>query len=95
MKKAIGIILLSSTLLTGCGFFGELKKPEIPPIIVDAKVVVDPKLLQPCQLLPSVEGDQTFESIAEHHLYVIELYGVCALKQDNSIKAIRKLSETK
>jgi hypothetical protein len=91
MKKLVisaGLLLL---LLNGCGIFVK-KIPEIPPPATTGnKVVVDPKLLQACEPLPTLVAN-TYEQVADHYLTVINLYGQCALKQLDSIKTIRKLS---
>jgi hypothetical protein len=91
MKKLVisfGLLLL---LLNGCGIF-QKKIPEVPPPATTGnRVVIDPKLLQPCELLPALVGN-TYEQVADHYLTVISLYGQCALKQMDSIATIRKLS---
>jgi predicted small lipoprotein YifL len=88
------LIILSVLSLTGCGLLGGLfhKPPDsAPPAAKETKVVVDPKLLQACERLPNLAAN-TYEQVAEHYLTVISLYGQCALKQLESIEAIRKLS---
>jgi hypothetical protein len=93
MKKHILISFFLLSLLNGCGIFSK-KSPEQPPIPVATtqRVVVDPKSLQPCQPLPPIQTPATYETIAQHYITIIALYGDCALKQAASIEAIRKLS---
>jgi hypothetical protein len=81
------LIILSVLALSGCGSFSKLP----PPAAKETKVVVEPQLLLPCQRLPNLVAN-TYEQVAEHYLTVINLYGQCALKQIESIEAIRKLS---
>jgi len=91
MKKLVLTLSLLLILLNGCGIFNK-KIQEIPsPAITNTRVVVDPKLLEPCQLLPALVAS-SYEQVAEHYLTTIGLYGQCALKQLDSINAIRKLS---
>ena len=85
MKKLLTV--LSILALSGCGSFNKLP----PPAAKETKVVVEPQLLLPCQRLPNLVAN-TYEQVAEHYLTVINLYGQCALKQIESIEAIRKLS---
>jgi hypothetical protein len=88
MKKLL--IVLSVLAISGCGSFNKLPPPP-PPAAKETKVVVEPQLLLPCERLPSLVAN-TYEQVAEHYLTVISLYGQCALKQLESIVAIRKLS---
>jgi hypothetical protein len=91
MKKLIisaGLLLI---LLNGCGIFQKKIQEVPPPATTGNRIVVDPKLLQICELLPALTGN-TYEQIADHYLTVINLYGQCALKQMDSIVIIRKLS---
>ena len=81
------LIILSVLALSGCGSFNKLP----PPAAKQTKVVVEPQLLLPCERLPNLMAN-TYEQVAEHYLTVINLYGQCALKQLESIEAIRKLS---
>lgn len=87
MKK---LILIAFLFLSGCSIFTNSDK-KLPPIpSTENRVVVDPKALEACQLLPSFLGN-TYEQLAEHYLTTIELYGQCSIRQLNSIKIIRKL----
>jgi hypothetical protein len=84
------LIVLSALAISGCGSFNKL--PQSPPTAAkQTKVVVEPQLLLPCERLPNLVAN-TYEQVAEHYLTVINLYGQCALKQLESIEAIRKLS---
>ena len=91
MKKLILTLSLLLILLNGCGIFNKKIQEIPPPATTNTRVVVDPKLLEPCQLLPALVAS-SYEQVAEHYLTTIGLYGQCALKQLDSINAIRKLS---
>jgi hypothetical protein len=91
MKKLVITFGLLLTLLNGCGIFKKKIQEIPPPATTNNRVVVDPKLLQTCEPLPALIG-ANYEQVAEHYLTVIGLYGQCALKQLDSIEAIRKLS---
>ena len=78
--------------LTGCGIFSK-KSIETPVIAATQKrVVVEPQLLIGCELLPTIPQNSTYDTMAQHYVQVIGLYGQCALKQAASIEVIRKLS---
>lgn len=87
MKKAVLISILYLPLLTGCAFLDFFKKPDTSTHTVQ----VDSKLLEACAALPNRTGESD-EAVAEHHITVITSYGLCAKKQDASIKTIRKLA---
>jgi hypothetical protein len=92
MKKLVLTLSLLLILLNGCGIFNKKIQEIAPPAAAtNARIVVDPKLLEPCQLLPALIAS-SYEQVAEHYLTTIGLYGQCALKQLDSINAIRKLS---
>jgi hypothetical protein len=91
MKKLILTLSLLLPLLNGCGIFNKKIQEIAPPATTNTRVVVDPKLLEPCQPLPALVAS-SYEQVAEHYLTTIGLYGQCALKQLDSINAIRKLS---
>jgi len=91
MKKLVLTLSLLLILLNGCGIFNKKIQEIAPPATTNTRVVVDPKLLEPCQLLPALTAS-SYEQVAEHYLTTIGLYGQCALKQLDSINAIRKLS---
>jgi hypothetical protein len=93
MKKHILISFFLLSLLNGCGIFSKKSVEQAPiPAATTQRVVVDPKSLQPCQPLPPIQTPATYETIAQHYITIIALYGDCALKQAASIEAIRKLS---
>jgi len=91
MKKLVLTLSLLLILLNGCGIFNKKIQEIAPPATTNTRVVVDPKLLEPCQPLPALVAS-SYEQVAEHYLTIIGLYGQCALKQLDSINAIRKLS---
>jgi len=93
MKKHILISFCLFAMLTGCGIFSK-NSPEQPPIpaATPQRVVVDPKSLQPCTPMPALQTPATYETIAQHYITIIGLYGDCAIKQSSSIELIRKLS---
>jgi hypothetical protein len=91
MKKLVLTLSLLLILLNGCGIFNKKISKIPPPATTNTRVVVDPKLLEPCQPLPALVAS-SYEQVAEHYLTTIGLYGQCALKQLDSINAIRKLS---
>lgn len=92
MKKAILITVLLSAMLSGCGLFKRNSGEKVEPPAANNKIVVDPKLLQSCQPLQTLPLNPTFDDIATHYITTIGLYGTCKLKQEDSIKAIRKLA---
>jgi hypothetical protein len=93
MKKHILISFCLLSLLNGCGIFSK-KSVEVTPLpaATTQRVVVDPKSLQLCQALPQLQTPATYETIAQHYIAIIGLYGDCAIKQSSSIELIRKLS---
>ena len=93
MKNHILISFFFLLMLTGCGIFSK-KSVEIAPIPASTpqRIVVDPKSLQPCQQMPALQTPATYETIAQHYITIIGLYGDCAIKQAAGIEAIRKLS---
>lgn len=86
MKKALFISVLCIPLLTGCGFLNQFRI-----LTPEQQIMIDPKVLQSCERLPVLEG-RTDIAVAEHHIRTIEAYGVCAQKQETSIKTIRLLA---
>lgn len=89
MKKLIFIIALCLPLLNGCSIFQ--KKVLPPPAAQPERVVVDPKLLEPCQSLPTLVATE-MSDIAQHYITLIGMYGTCSIKQDASISTIRNLA---
>lgn len=90
MKKLILSIALALPLLTGCALFKKENFPEVS--IVDRKIFIDPKLLQPCEPIPS-NSVSTPDDVLLENLYLYELYSKCSHKQDNSINAIKLLTK--
>ena len=88
MKKLVLSIAVALTMLNGCAFFQKEKPPTIT-----AKVTVAPELLIGCPKLEQIGATEPqYEDIASSYLTTISLYGQCALKQEASIKAIKKLA---
>lgn len=92
MKKAVLAIVITSTILTGCAFSDIFVSKKVEPPTVSNKVIVDPKLLQSCSALQALPAEPTFEDIAANYITTIGMYGICRLKQEDSIKTIRKLA---
>lgn len=92
MIKTVLISVLLSVSLTGCAFLDYFRNTKVEPAGTNTRVVVDPKLLQSCPPLLKVRKDADSEEIAENHINLIGLYGTCRGKQEDSIKAIRKLA---
>jgi len=93
MKKLIVIPYLLFTMLVGCGNFQKnFVEPTPIPAATTQRVMVDPKSLEPCQTLPTLQPKPSYDNIAEHYILIIGLYGNCMLKQSSSIQLIRKLS---
>jgi hypothetical protein len=93
MKKHILISFCLFAMLTGCGIFSKKSVEQIPiPAATTQRVVVDPKSLQSCLPMPALQTPATYETIAQHYITIIGLYGDCAIKQSSSIELIRKLS---
>jgi hypothetical protein len=86
MKK---LLIIACVLLAGCSTTKSLPSPA--PAAVESKIFVDPKLLEQCELLPTLVANN-YQQVAEHYLTIIGLYGQCALKQAGSVNTIRKLS---
>lgn len=92
MKKAVLTIVIASTMLSGCAFSDIFRNKKVEPPAVNSKVVVDPKLLQSCAVLQALPAEPTFDDIAANYITTIGMYGACRLKQEDSIKTIRKLA---
>lgn len=92
MKKAVLTIAIASTMLTGCAFTDFFRDKKVEPPAVNNKVAVDPKLLQSCAVLQALPAEPTFDDIATNYITTIGMYGTCRLKQEDSIKTIRKLA---
>lgn len=90
MKNTILSICILLPLLIGCSGFA--KKENSMAVVTPETIFVDSRLLQPCQPLPKIPQQADFDSIAQHYVSTIGLYGECSLKQDASISAINKFS---
>ena len=89
MKKPLLIALICLPFLTGCVVFDKFQKQEIP-VVGASKIIIDENLLRPCDKIPNLEAED-YEALASHYLNLIGMYGVCAIKQDNSIRAMKTL----
>ena len=92
MKKLVLTSIFLLPLLTGCAFldFFQKKDPvvDLPP---PKPVFVDREVLQPCDKLPGLELGTSQEELNFYTFTLLEKYGICANKQDASIKTIKKL----
>lgn len=95
MKKALSIIILCLPLLTGCGLLNFFKKSD-PPIITEKVVVVDPKLLQPCDPLVTLvipQGTQNKDPYLVENLTTnATIYANCRDSNDAKAAYIRKVT---
>lgn len=91
MKKAILISFICLSMLNACAFLDKTPKGTI----TERSAQIDPKVLQACPKLP-IPTATTIESILiGEDLAIIEMYGLCAKKQDDSIKVIKELANIK
>lgn len=93
MKNTILFGILCLPLLIGCSSFG--KNQNSTALVTPETIIVDSSLQQPCEPLPNIPTTGTFDDIATHYTNTIGMYGECSLKQDASIKAIKKFSNQK
>lgn len=85
------LALVLAITLSGCVLF---KKDD--PILVDRVVRIDPRALESCSNLLKLSTPQaSFEELLQVSINNMELYNDCKLKQDNSIRLIRELSNNK
>ena len=84
-------ILILSIFLTGCGLF---KKTDVPTVETTKTLVIDPKLLQPCQLL-NTTSLVTFEDVVLAYSDIAVKYTNCANKQQNSVNLIKEFGNIK
>lgn len=89
MKNYKLFILVMIALLSGCSTFGEKNSQSI---VTPKEIYVDSKLLEPCWPLPELVQPVDLDSLASNYVNTIQLYGECAIKQDASIEAIKRLS---
>jgi hypothetical protein len=85
MKTILGVILV--LFLTGCAHH------EIIP--ADRAVDIDPKLLQPCELLNTEVKITSFNDVILEYSALSTKYGVCANRQADSIKLIKQFGNIK
>ena len=93
MKNTILFGILCLAILTGCSSFGKNQNSGV--LVTPDNIVVDSRLQQPCDPLPNIPTTGNFDDIATHYINTIGMYGDCAIKQDASIKAIKKFSNQK
>lgn len=87
MKKLlIAAMLLIS--LTGCAFFKGM------PIITERSVNIPPEALQSCPLLEHTSVI-TVDDVLLENIELYKQYAVCARKQDDSVKLIKKFANIK
>lgn len=86
MKIILSLIL--SLFLFGCAH----KEIIVPP---DRVVEIDPKLLQPCELLNEEVSITSFNEILSEYATLSTKYGICANKQSSSIKLLKEFGNTK
>lgn len=89
MKNYKLFILIIAGVLSGCSTFGEKNSQAL---VTPKEIYVDSKLLEPCWSLPELVKPVDLESLAINYTTIIQMYGECAIKQDASIAAIKKLS---
>lgn len=89
--KFILIIILSISL-QACGMFK--KNPEV--VVVTPKIVhIDKDVIIPCSMLDEEVTISTFEDALVAYSNLGMLYGVCANKQNTSIKIIKQFGNIK
>lgn len=94
MKKAILIMILSLSALTGCGFLSK-EKSDLPNITTKT-VVIDRELLRECEPLARIDRTEISQEELDRLKFVwIEKYGVCANRQHKSIQTIKELANIK
>lgn len=84
-------ILILSLFLTGCGLF---KKREIPVVESTKALNIDPKLLQPCQLLNTVPLT-SFDDVVNAYSDLAIKYVNCANKQQDAASLIKEFGNIK
>lgn len=86
------VIILCFTLLSGCALFEKTKNSEA--VVTDSAVQVDPKALVPCPKLPNNVVTLT-EEIMYENIELYKQYALCARKQDDSIRIIKRFANIK
>lgn len=85
------LILILSLFLSGCGIFPRKDVPTITPKVVR----IDSEALTPCSLLKEDLTVVTFEDALTVYGDLATQYGICATKQNNSIKLLKEFSGSK
>lgn len=84
-------ILILSIFLTGCTIF---KKTEVPVVEPTKVLNIDPKLLQPCQLL-STTTLASFDDVVNAYSDLAIKYVNCANKQQDAALLIKEFGNIK
>jgi hypothetical protein len=92
MKKLVSIVVLLLVGLSGCSTLDEKFCSDVS--IAANPIHIDAKLLEACPLIPKTTLKYA-EDAALESLGIYELYGECARKQDDSIKALKLLGDIK
>ncbi len=90
MKIILSLIL--SFFLIGCA--STVK--DVPPVLPESTVVhIDPRVLQPCDLLPEDIQVASFDDVISVYANISSMYALCALKQADSIKLLKQFGNIK
>lgn len=93
MKKYILSICLLLPMLIGCSGFHKNENSLV--LTTPDTIIVDSRLLQPCQPLQPLPPQSNLDDVASSYITTIHLYGECSLKQDASIQALKQFSNQK
>lgn len=91
MKTKALIIVLIAAALNGCSIFENFRQKP-PPVDLNTRVVIDPRILAGCDQIPEITGDIDLDKLVDHYVGLIKLYGICSAKQRISIQTIRELA---
>lgn len=86
MKKLLMILIFP--ILTGCAMFKDT------PVITEKTVNIPTEALQSCSLLENASITTIEEALLEN-IELYKLYAICARKQDDSVKLIKKFANIK
>lgn len=86
MKKLLIICMLP--ILSACVFFGD-KKPEPQLPTVTKPVVIDSEALKQCAVIKPFNAST--DDVGIKYMELVLDYGICANRQNTSIKIIKKL----
>lgn len=87
MKKLL--LVLVFPILTGCSLF-----KNSTPIITEKSVNIPVEALKSCDLLATTQVSTVDEVLLEN-IELYKMYAVCARKQDDSVKLIKKFANIK